>query len=433
MKLYKGIFYTVALAAVLTGCSKEDPFVDPVYDGPTGTLMTRCLAPTLTNVEGTETRAAIPSTDDFNVVITRKGGARDASGTGTVEYKYSEMPEILTLPVGDYKVYAHHGDNKSAAWDEPYYYGESEFGIDANKITDEVEPIVAKLSNIRVTIVYHPSLLSAMSDDSKVEVKAGTAGTLTFSPGETRSAYFKYVNASQTLAATFTGIVDGAEVVQTKTHANVKPGNHYRITFRVHGIDPDEDGDITGTISVDANVEVVNKDVTINGEQEEFLEDDWRPNQGNGEGPVTPPVGDKTLPTAIALEPTGEYAGFDKLDLNAVNEVTDHLYCAWKVVSEAEGGFQAFTVDIISNTLTPEELEEVHLASHLDLINPGQFEEGLSSMGFPVKIGGQSETSFDITGFLTLMQVLGEANHEFKLTVTDANGTSIVSVRLHND
>lgn len=442
MKLNKGLFYSLAAAALLTGCAKEDPFVDPVYDGPTGTLMTRCLAPTLSNPEGIEadTRAAVPSTDDFKVVIARKSVNTYAGTPGSVEYKYSDMPEVLTLPADDYKVYAYHGDNKPAAWDEPYYYGESTFGIEANKITDDVEPIVAKLANIRVTIVFHPSLLSAMNDEGKVEVKVGDEGVMTFTPSESRSAYFRYVNQSQTLAATFTGTVDGSPVVQTKTHDNVAPGNHYRITFRMRGIDDDKPGNIDGNITVDASVEKVDMNHTVDGEPEEILDDDWRPTQGGGEGPGTgpedpnPPVGG-AKPQIEALSPAadGNYAGFDVIDLSKVNEVTDHLYCAWKVTSEADGGFTEFTVDIKSDTLTPEELEGVGVADHLDLINPGDYDDALKGLGFPTRIAGKTEAEFDITGFLSLMNILGEANHEFKMTVTDANGTSVFYVRLHTN
>ena len=101
--------------------------------------------------------------------------------------------------------------------------------------------------------------------------------------------------------------------------------------------------------------------------------------------------------------------------------------------SEAEGGFKVFTVDIISNTLTPEELVGVGLTDHLDLINPGQYEETLDQMGFPVSIGGKTSAEFNITGFLALLGALGEGTHEFKLTVTDANGTQIISVKLHTN
>ncbi len=423
--------------ALLTGCANEAPFAQPSSEQATGKLMTRSLGLKLGNTEGinVSTRAEVPSTGDFNVVISRKTNTRD--GSGSVEYKYSDMPEVLTLPVGDYQVYAHHGDNKPSAWEEPYYYGESEFGIAADKITDTVDPIVAKLSNIRVTIVFHQSLLNYISPDTKVEVVVGDQGVMTFTPTESRSAYFKYVDKSQTIAATFTGKVDGSDVVETHSHDDVAPGNHYRLTFRRHGIDDDEPGTVTGAISVDATVEQIDMNHTIDGEGEEYLKDDQRPQQGDNEDPTPddPTHNDPTapVPAVEALEPSGDYEGFDKIDFNKVNEVTDHLYCAWKITSEAEGGFTAFTVDIISDTLTPEELEGVHVADHLDLINPGAYDEALSGLGFPTNIGGQNEAEFDITGFLSLMTILGEANHEFKMTVTDANGTSVFYLRLHTN
>ncbi|MDE6769042.1 MAG: DUF4493 domain-containing protein [Muribaculaceae bacterium] len=433
MKINKGLVYSIVSLALLTACANESPFVDSSSEQNTGQLMTRCLAPKLTNVEGIDisTRAEIPSTDDFKVVISRKTKTRD--GAGSVEYKYSDMPEVLTLPVGDYRVYAHHGDNKPSAWEEPYYYGSSEFGIDANKITDDVDPIVARLSNIRVTIVFHPSLLGSMSDDSKVEVRVGNQGVMTFKPTETRSAYFKYVDSSQTLAATFTGIVDGSEVVETHTHDQVAPGNHYRLTFRKHGIDDDKPGTVSGTISVDATVEQIDMNHTVDGEGEDYFTDDQRPVQGGKDDP-NPPVGDKTAPQIYAMASKDEqYLGFDIIDLDKVNEVTDHLSCAWKVVSEAEGGFTGFSVDIDSETLTPEELDGVGVADHLDLIEPGEFEDALKGLGFPTRIGGLNEAEFDITGFLSLMTVLGPADHEFKMTVTDANGTSVFYLRLHTN
>lgn len=423
---------------MMTGCANEAPFTEPSATV-TGKLMTRCLAPKLGNTMGNEmsTRAGVPSVDDFWVVITREGQQKEASSEGSVECLYSDLPEVLTLPVGDYNVSAHHGENPDFDWESPFYYGESAFGIDANKITDDVDPIIAKLSNIRVTITFHPSLLSAMSD-GVVEVNAGSSGKATFSPSETRSAYFKYVDQSQTLVATFTGTVEGESVVESIAYDNVAPGNHYKITFRVRGIEDDNPGTVNGGVTVDTTVEQNDLDRTIDGESDEPLNpDDYddRPVQGGDGDPSNPddPTPDLPKPYATALEPSGDYAGFDMINLNVVNEVTDHLYCAWKVISEAEGGFTTFTVDINSNTLTPEELDGVGLTDHLDLINPGEFKEALEGLGFPTEIGGWTEAEFNITGFLSLMAVLGSGTHEFKMTVSDANGTSVIYLRLHTN
>ena len=428
MKLYKGIFFSLAAAAILTGCSKEDPFTgSDSGNGVTGKLMTSCLAPSLSNPEGFETtRAAVPSTDDFQVTITREGARIPAA-----EYKYADMPEILTLPVGNYVVTAHHGDNSTAAWDSPYYYGESNFTINANEITDEVDPIVAKLSNIRVTIMFHPSLASAMGSGSQVDVKVGDAGSLTFTGTESRSAYFRYVNNSQTLTATFSGTVDGQSVVETKAYDNVAPGNHYRITFRMHSMNPDDPGSIVGDITVDASVEMVDMNVPVDGSEDEILEDDMRPDQGGntpdpGPGPDDPK---KPAPEVSAVDVEGKTT----IDLSKRNTVDDNLSCAFKVVSQADSGFQTFTVDIISDTLTADELDGVGLAQHLDLINPGEFADGLGGMGFPINIGGAKEAGFDITGFLGLLAVLGPGDHDFVLTVTGANGTTVSKVMLRTN
>ncbi|MDE5808418.1 MAG: DUF4493 domain-containing protein, partial [Muribaculaceae bacterium] len=399
MKLYKGIIFSLASLALLSGCANEDPFSKPTTLGETGVLMTRCLSPRLTNPDGyeTATRATVPSSDEFNVVIKRKNTSGDDVSQGSVEYKYSDMPEVLTLPVGDYTVSAHHGDNKVAAWEEPYYYGESSFSITANKITDNVEPIVAKLANIRVTIVFSSKLLNAMSgDDNKVEVRVGNQAMMTFTPSETRSAYFKYVNQSQTLAATFTGIVEGAEVVEAKTFDNVAPGNHYRITFRLHTIEPDKPGTVDGAVSVDATVEQVDMNHSVDGEEEQYYDDDWRPggNGGGGEGPDDPTPDEHKAPQITAAQPDDD--SLIPVDLEKENMVEDDTYCVLNVQSFADGGIQEFNVEIISQQLNADELSGMGLSDKLDLVNPGSLEDPLKGLGFPVNVGGEKSVSFNI-------------------------------------
>ena len=426
MKLYKGILYTLAATALLSACSKEDPFTDTDIAGPVGMLRTSCLAPSLPDPDGyLTTRAGVPSTDDFTVEIT-KAGAR----TPSVTYRYADMPEILTLPAGNYTVKADHGKNPVAEWEAPYFKGESEFTIEENKITEEVEPIVAKLSNIRVTIKFGPNLAGAMSADSKVTVKVGDEGVMTFTSGEARSAYFKHVSNSLSMTATFEGTVDGDRITESKTYDDVKPGNHYTVTFKMESIEPDEDGTITPGVTVDSTVQVDNLNYKVDGETDETLEDDLRPSQGGSEPDPGPgPQPEKKLPVAAPVTPEGEFAGYTQLDLDKVNDI-DNLYCAWTVDSSAEGGFTSFKVDIVSDTLTPSELESVSLTDKLDLIEPGEFEEALDGLGFPVRIGGTTHADFDITGFLSMMAALGPGNTTFVLTVSDANGTSTFHIRL---
>lgn len=101
----------------------------------------------------------------------------------------------------------------------------------------------------------------------------------------------------------------------------------------------------------------------------------------------------------------------------------------------SQTGFTGFTVDIISeNVLPASELESVGLASHLDLINPGEYQSKLEGFGFPTgaAVSGQKTLSFDISGFMDLLSLLNkEGNCDFRLTVTDASGTNTKTIRLY--
>ena len=101
----------------------------------------------------------------------------------------------------------------------------------------------------------------------------------------------------------------------------------------------------------------------------------------------------------------------------------------------SQTGFTGFTVDIISeNVLPASELESVGLASHLDLINPGEFQSKLEGFGFPTgaAVSGQPTLSFDLSGFMDLLSLLNkEGNCDFRLTVTDASGTNTKTIRLY--
>lgn len=437
MKKYINYGLSILAIATLGACSKDEPF--GWDDEAPGKVLKSALALEVNNADDLPilyraTRAVAPVVDDFTVDFYKEGESEPTS-----TYVYKDMPEVVTLPAGAFTAVAHYGENASAAWEAPYFKGETKFVVVSDKVTDDVDPIVAKLSNVRVSIKFDAALKNAISSDAKVSVMVGESGTLDFTAADAdRSGYFAYVENSHTLTATFSGKVEGYDVVESKGYDNVAPGQHYSITFRLHDAGAEDPGEVSAGVIVDAEVEIVDMNVTLDPEEDEILKDDLRPVEGEEEnpGPVNPPTPDdpdKVAPKAEALVPAGDFAGYDKLNLDAVNEATDHLYCAWKVVSEAEGGFKVFTVDIISNTLTPGELSGVGLTDHIDLINPGEYEEALAGLGFPVNVGGLNSAEFDITSFLSLLGALGEGNHEFRLTVTDANGTSVVSVKLHTN
>lgn len=135
--------------------------------------------------------------------------------------------------------------------------------------------------------------------------------------------------------------------------------------------------------------------------------------------------------------PTIEWVGHDikqRYELGGENGVTE---CKIKVTSTAEGGFTEMYVDIISDVLTKEELQDAKLDTHIDLIDPGAMAAPLFGFGFfpnanDTTWGGKNIAEFDISGFLDLLWSIHPetADCDFKLTVKDGNGTVTEIVQL---
>ena len=117
------------------------------------------------------------------------------------------------------------------------------------------------------------------------------------------------------------------------------------------------------------------------------------------------------------------------------NERYNHNEVEIAIEVSTQNTFTGFTVDIISeNVLTPGDLSGVGLSDHLDLINPGEFGEKLSGVGFPVgsEITGSKSVKFDITSFMSLLSMLNkEGNCDFKLSVTDETGVTVKTIQLN--
>ncbi len=88
-----------------------------------------------------------------------------------------------------------------------------------------------------------------------------------------------------------------------------------------------------------------------------------------------------------------------------------------------------FEIEIVSNTLTPEELQAVGLSANFSLVNSTEMFTSLSGLGFPVgdQVYNQtliSEDQLNITSFLGILGMLGAGDHDFVMTVTDMEGNS---------
>ena len=402
------LFFALAVILSFTACDREKMDNDTVELGE-GSVNLASLKGLSVEVSSSTpiTRASEVNTDNYLIRI------YDAEQNLVREWKYSELPEIFTLRVGSYTVQALSHEVQPAEFEVPFYYAEESFTIEANKVKD-LEPLVCKLNNIKVSVTYDDKLKEVMGEDVKTTVTVGDA-SLAFAYDETRNGYFKSnVDGNNIMKAVMTGTIDGVAREVPYPIKNVKPGQHRLIKFYLKYVN--DDGYIEGGFTklklvIVATCTVIEKGFT-NREEEETIID---PNPPTPSGKAPTIVGD----------------GFDideSLDVPIKRDEGGNLVGITVVVNiEAENGFSNLKVKIDSETLTPELLEEVGLASEFDLAYPGDLRTGLESLGFPVgdQVLGKTTLKFDITKFTPLLGSYGPATHKFIITAIDQSGNSV--------
>lgn len=365
---------------------------------------------------------AAADVNNFQVTIYDKTGAEAGS------WIYGQMPEIVTLAAGDgYVVKVKSHDVEKAAWEMPYYYGESKsFSIEKNKIT-EVGTVTAEFKSIKVTVEFTDELKAIVSDDVKVVIEANDEGLITFTKKEVEdgsAAYFEAVDGSTTMVAHFAGSIRGNAVDSKAPFTDIAAGQHRIVRYGVKiGPDvPEPDGSITpGGITIDT--EIVEVDVDGNTTVvDPDLDPSDRPGHEDPENPDKPGPDEPTPPG-----PGGEAATFtsETLDIEGgINYSKDWVGDAIVTIDCPEG-FAKLEVVIDSDCLTPEVLEGVGLAEKFDLANPGELSEGLEGLGFPIgdAVLGKTTINFNITDFVPMLNIYS-GKSDFIITVTDSKGAT---------
>lgn len=439
-KLY--IYSLAAVAMLASACSKEDPFKWQTSNEE-GQILKSALAVDMkvdeTVRKNIRTRAEV-NLDDFNIVFTKAGQSNPAA-----KYKYSEMPDVVTLPAGDYTVTATYGENRIAEWESPYFLGQSEeFTINPYEITSYVAPIECRLENVKVTIDFDAALKAKMDDEAYVEVKVGSSSTLKYTAAEAESqkaGYFMHT-AETTLVATFNGKIDGVQTVETKSMQNIDKGNHYKITFRLHSHDNDPTGDADANVNVDASVSIINIERNVEVGDEPLYDDEWRPieepedpNPGGGDEPSagwTGPTANAEAP--MSLPDVSTWEAKDGVVTVSCSQTVEDPETAHVVLNIASSvGFTEFYADIKSPTLNASELGTVGLSDHLDLVKDDADLWGTlgpDGLGLPVDLGGKKTAKFDISKFMVPLSILGHGTHTFEIHAKDANGELVINLVL---
>ena len=147
----------------------------------------------------------------------------------------------------------------------------------------------------------------------------------------------------------------------------------------------------------------------------------------------------KALVITVQGEQVGPVAILKGLNIDERHTVVKGL--SIDVVVSATSGIKNFTVQIVSDVLTPEQLGGVGLCDVLNLVEPtasystvdptfdaSGIAASLTNFGFPTgdQVKDKTTVEFTITPFLELLSFTGAGNHDFVMTITDNDGNTTV-------
>ena len=345
----------------------------------------------------------------------------DASDAMVANWRYADMPEIFTLPVGkNYRVDVLSHQVKKADWDAPLFVGSKNFDIVDSEITD-IGQVVCSFASLKVTVEFSDALKKAMADDAKVRIVANDLGELEFTATEARAGYFEVVTGSNTLAYYFEGEVNGNYEEFHNVYTDIEAGQHRIFKFKLKSNDTEPDietGTVTPGSSINVDVDVT--DENINGTVTPG-EDPENPERPGGE------VFEPTEPTN-PTEPTDPENPGDitkgELTITAEQMLFDTPmnpddYTNGKVNIYAEKGIQNLYVKIVPTDYFKGLLDDVAVPLEFDVANPTAADESvLELLGNP-DVKGKTEAQFDISQFLELIPLGGSGQQKFVLTVVD--------------
>jgi len=211
------LFCITLFAFFLGSCQKEEPGPEK----PKGLLKVNIGLFINVNEVNSNLKSTLGA-EDFKVSIL------NAAGEEVLLFeKASEMPAEIELEIGSYYVTANSNNNLPAAFENPYYYGESGlFTLIAG--SSQTVSVNCELANTMVSVVYSDNVKSNFTN--YVTTISSSAGSLTFTSSETRAGYFQPLplNISATLTRQKS---DGSieNITLTGTIASPQPKKHYEI------------------------------------------------------------------------------------------------------------------------------------------------------------------------------------------------------------
>lgn len=358
-------------------------------------------------------------TDFSNYIVT----VYDAQSQKVNQWKYSEMPEIVSLAVGTCTVEVTSAEAPTNGFDIPYYKGSTTCEIKENEIVD-VPAITCKLANMMFSVEYDEEFKSKMSEDVVTTITVGD-NSLEIPGSETRKAYLVAPGGETTsVTLTLKGTIDG-EAIDYSERFDVKTGVHNVIKYDFVPVsNGTEDGStLKVAINVDSSLTGSDEVIGVNPGEEPGIDDfpeDGGEEPGDGDG-------EQNMPTIVGSNFNGSPFDISKDVLNVSIKTDMDNPIPLQVTLSAPNGIAHVYVTIDSETLTEDLLTEVNLAKNFDLAEPGDLESGLNNLGLPTgeNVIGKTEIPFDITNFTPLLGMFGVATHNFIIRLVDQQNLEV--------
>ena len=194
-------FSMLIVAACLFSCDTDD------HNGSkqSGLLRLNLVADTTSLKKGVDSSTRTISTkDEFaQFLITSDYKIRIVQGKDTVQAfkRYDEMPSEMRLQEGAYTLVAYKGDDLPAAFENPYFEGNTDFTVKADMSTPI--DVTCTLSNARVTVDYTEDFKKVFTDcTASLKTSAKNAVSIEIAQNETRPAYLQVAKDGTALSIT---------------------------------------------------------------------------------------------------------------------------------------------------------------------------------------------------------------------------------------
>ena len=360
--------------------------------------------------------------DVSNFLLTIK----NSQGEQVEQYTYSEMPEIISLPVGTYTVVASSAEAATNGFDVPFYTGSTEqFTIKENELT-EVSALTCRLANVMISVEYDEELRKLMGEDvvTTVTIKEKTQDmikeySLDIPSSETRKAYLIAPASAGSMDITLKGTIDGESVTEVKRVENVQAGQYNIIKYVLNSVDDGTNsnggGNLNIAINIDSSMTSSDETVGVNPGEEPGIDDfptDGGEEPGDGDGD-----GEGGITSDISI--TGKDLGGSPFDIDQTQTITGATTLI--VGIEVPAGIQNLKVTISSDN---EDFGSIGASfGTFDLANPGDKESMIAELGLPygTAVKDKTELDFDISTFTSLL-IPFDGTHTFNIAVTDNQG-----------